>query len=221
MKKIIMPMMLVLISAQVYAGKIISKEDAEKILKETISSTPGCIVMDEFTKMPISIDPDNMATRDAASAMRALSEAGLLKMEKKQVKMEKNMGFMKQKVTINAHVFSMTDMGKKYFRDDAVQISKGRKEPKKGAGLCYSEKLKVTGIKRFVGPTVINYYLQAEDKADWANDEKIIRAGLIVDKHSMNIKTFQLKGQPAPPPGIKLQAQFRKQKDGTYALTHY
>ena len=55
MKKIIMTTILVLMSAQLYAAKIISKEDAEKILRETIATTPGCIVMDEFTKLPIAI----------------------------------------------------------------------------------------------------------------------------------------------------------------------
>jgi len=212
---------MLIVSANVSAGKIISPAESEKVLRDTLEKTPGCIVMDELANLPISIDPGSMSTKNAGSVMRAMADAGLLKFEKKQVKMNKQIVFgVNQKVKVNAHVYSMTDMGKKYFRDDAVQISKGRTEPKKGAGFCYADKLEVTGIKQNRG-ALIDYYVYVPDRADWANNEKVLRTGLIADKSSMKIRTFQLAGQPEPPPGMKVQAKFRKQKNGEFKLTHY
>ena len=222
MRKILL--MLVMLSAytNVMAGKLMSKEESESILRQTISNTPGCIVMDELASFPITIEQETRSKRKALQSLMAFVDAGLLSAEKKQTEVNKQIAFgMNQKVRVSAFVFSMTDKGKIFFRNDAIQISKGRNEPKKGTGFCYADKLEVTGIKRFLGPTIIDYYIQAVDRAEWANNKKIIRAGMIVDKSSMNIKTFVLKGQAAPPPGLKVQAKFRKQKDGKYLLTHY
>ena len=209
------------ISTSVLAGKIISPEESEKILRETISNTPGCIVMDELASLPLAIDPGDRSKRNVGSVMMAMADAGLLKLEKKQVEMNKQIRFgLNQKVKVNAFVFNMSDMGKKYFRNDAVQISKGRKEPKRGAGFCYSEKLEVSGIKDNKG-ALINYYVYVPDRADWANNKKILRTGLIADKSSMQIRTFTLAGQPKPPRGMKVQAIFRKQASGKFELTRY
>lgn len=223
MRKVTLIISMLLISTNSMAGKIISSEESEKILRDTLAATPGCIVMDELAQLPVSIDPENRSTKTAEQVMLAMAYAGLLKMENKQVEMNKQIAFgMNQKVKVNAHVYSMTDMGEKYFREDAKQISRGRTPPKTGAGFCYADKLEVSGIKDSIGGgAIINYYLNVPDRAEWANNKKILRTGLIADKTSMQIRTFKLAGQPEPPPGLKVQAQFKKQPNGEYELTNY
>lgn len=220
-RNIMISLSLLLLPNALYAVPLMSQEEAEETLRNTLNKTPACIVLDVFEQFPVTIDPDSISDRNNRSILKALTNAGVLKVEKEAVKMEKNMGFMRQTVTVSAELFTLSEHGKKYFREDAIQISRGRHEPKHGPGLCYSNKLEVTGITRFVGPTVINYYLQAVEKAAWAEHEDVVRTGLIVDKSWGNFKTLTLKGQPAPPPGIEAQALFHKQKDGTYRLTNY
>jgi len=221
--KVTVTVLILLISTSSLAGNIISPEESEKILRETLAATPACIVIDELAELPVAIDTGSLSTRKAERVLLAMTDAGLLKMEKKQVEMNKKSTYgMKQKVKVNAHVYSMTDMGEKFYRVDAQQVSRGGSPPKVGSGFCYAEKLELTEIKNSLGGgTVINYYLHVPDKAAWANNEKIISTGLIADKRSMQVTSFKLAAQEEPPIGLKAQAQFKKQPNGEYVLTHY
>lgn len=196
--------------------------EGEKILRNTLANTPACIVSDYFKNFPVVYD-EFSDHRSKGPLLKAMSDAGLLTRTTKAVEVIKKTPFSKRKITIHAPVYSLSDLGKQYFKTDAVQISKNtRKKPKIGTGFCYADKLEVTGLDSYRGGATINYYLFVADKADWANHKSIISTGKIADLSGFGkMKPFLIKGQEPPPKGLRLQARFSKQANGEYKLTHF
>ena len=225
-----------LLSNSALAYGTLTQDEAVRMLKSTLSSTPACIVSEHFKEFPVAIEKRGFGQKHQQSRelLSRLQAAGLLSMEEKQVTMEKRSMMVVQRVPVSAEVYSLTDLGKQYFREDAVMITRGTNRPAHGPGLCYADSIEVTEIIGFRVNT-LEYVINAVNRADWANDKDLIASGLIVDRAhrpitvqstgslvaAMQARKEAEENRPEVPTDAQVNARFSLDTSGNYQLMYY
>ena len=200
------------LSAQAYeriaVADRIKLDEAKEVIPKLVNGKQACIVNKDF-KFPIKYSTHNRGF-SLGRYLKTFEKIGLMTSEKKNIEIVKNLGFTKQKMKVMADVYNLTDMGKKYFKQDAEQWLTQSNRPIQGPGFCYGE-VEVMTVHRMRGVNSIEYYLKVNNKPDWAKTKAMENTGLILDYMPMKI-TF--KGIPE---GKQATVEIRK-KSGEWKL---
>ena len=186
--------LLLSLSAQAYERIAVSDriklDEAKEVIPKLVNGKQACIVSKDF-KFPIEYSTHNKSF-SLGRYLKTFKKIGLMKSEQKQIEIVQNLGFTQQKMKIIADVYNLTDMGKKYFKQNVEQwLTRGNK-PLQGPGFCYGE-IEVMSVHRLPSVNRIEYYLKVNNKPDWAMTKAMENTGLLIDYMPMKI-TF--KGIP-------------------------
>ena len=121
------------------------------------------------------------------------SSQGLLSEEKKQTMMEKNMGFMIQKVKVWVNTYDLTDKGREYFSPEVDHFTgkihrRSHRSGEIGPGFCYGT-MKVAKIQRIQergDSATVNFLFTIEDKPDWALAKEVVNNKIIVGEGGLS-----------------------------------
>jgi len=200
------------LSAQAYeriaVADRIKLDEAKEVIPKLVNGKQACIVSKDF-KFPIEYSTHNRGF-SLGRYLKTFNKIGLMTSEKKNIEIVKNLGFTKQKIKVMADVYNLTDLGKRYFKQDAEQWLSQSNKPIQGPGFCYGE-VEVMTVHRLRGVNSIEYYLKVNNKPDWAKSKAMEKTGLILDYLPMKI-TF--KGIPE---GKQATVEIRK-KSGEWKL---
>lgn len=189
----------------------IKLDEAKKIIPKLINGKKACFVSSEF-KFPIEYSSYDRS-RTLGKQLKSLEKAGLMKSEKKKMKATVTTQFSKKEISVVGDEYTLTDLGKKYFKEDAEQWFSQTRKPIKGPGFCYGE-VEVMTVHRMNGVNNIEYYFKVNNKPDWATTNHMGYTGLIMDYSSMK---FKMKGIPE---GKQGKVMIRR-KSGEWKLHYY
>jgi hypothetical protein len=203
------------LSAQAYeriaVADRIKLDEAKEVIPKLVNDKQACIVSKDF-KFPIKYTTHNRAFT-LGRYLKTFKKIGLITSEKKNIEIIQNLGFAQQKMKVMGDVYNLTDLGKKYFKQDAEQWLTRPNKPLQGPGFCYGE-IEVMTVHRMRSVNSIEYYLKVNNKPEWAMTKAMENTGLLIDYMPMKI-TF--KGIPD---GKQASVEIRK-KSGEWKLHFY
>lgn len=206
--------LIISLSAQAYEKIAVSDriklDEAKEVIPKLVNGKQACIVSKDFI-FPIEYSTHNRGF-SLGRYLKTFKKIGLMSSEKKNIEIVKNLGFTKQKMKVMADVYNLTDLGKKYFKQDAEQWSTRANRPARGPGFCYGD-IEVMSVHKLAGVNRIEYYLKVNNKPDWALTKAMENTSLLIDTSMMD---FKIKGIPD---GKKAQIEIRK-KSGEWKF-HY
>ena len=196
MKKVITGMICILfsLSAQAYeriaVADRIKLDEAKEVIPKLVNGKQACFVSNAF-KFPIEYS-EHDKSRTLGKQLNTYEKVGLLISKKKKIKATITTRFSKKKITVIGKVYTLTDLGNKYFKKDAEQWSRYATKPVQAPGFCYGD-IEVMSVHKLAGVNHIEYYLKVNNKPDWAMTKEMENSRLLIDTSLMN---FKMRGIP-------------------------
>lgn len=207
MKKLVIGMTFILFSFSIHAYETIAVADrikldeAKEVIPKLVNGKQACFVSSVF-KFPIEYSSHDKS-RTLGKQLNIFEKIGLLKSKKKKIKSTITTHFSKKKITVIGKVYTLTDLGNKYFKKNAEQWFRNPTKPIQGPGFCYGD-IEVMSVHKLAGVNHIEYYLKVNNKPDWAMTKEMENSRLLIDTSLMN---FKMRGIPD---GKQAQLSIRK-----------